>query len=84
MESKGAIIAGIVFVFGSFILMIVLLVYESYKTKKQREMVATVQTVPNVAPAVARQDFSVYKTIVGDEGREMVQIPEGPFTMGSD
>lgn len=84
MESKGALIAGIVFVFGSFIMMIVLLVYESYKTKKQREMVATVQTVPQVAPAAARRDFSVYQTIMGDEGREMVQIPEGPFTMGSD
>ncbi len=84
MESKGALIAGIVFVFGSFIMMIVLLVYESYKTKRQQEMVATVQTVPKAAPTAVRQDFSVYKTIVGDEGREMVQIPEGPFTMGSD
>ena len=25
----------------------------------------------------------MYKTKMGDEGREMVQIPEGPFTMGS-
>jgi formylglycine-generating enzyme required for sulfatase activity len=25
----------------------------------------------------------MYKTRMGDEGREMVQIPEGPFTMGS-
>lgn len=25
----------------------------------------------------------MYKTKTGDEGREMVQIPEGPFTMGS-
>ena len=25
----------------------------------------------------------MYKTKIGDEGREMVQIPEGPFTMGS-
>ncbi len=32
------------------------------------------------APA---QDYSMYKTKMGDEGREMVQIPEGPFTMGS-
>lgn len=25
----------------------------------------------------------MYKTKIGDEGREMVQVPEGPFTMGS-
>ncbi len=25
----------------------------------------------------------MYKTKMGDEGREMVQIPEGPFIMGS-
>jgi formylglycine-generating enzyme required for sulfatase activity len=28
------------------------------------------------------QDFSMYKTLVGDDNREMVEIPEGPFTMG--
>ena len=31
MENKGVLIAAIAFVFGSFILMIVGLVYESYK-----------------------------------------------------
>ena len=25
----------------------------------------------------------MYKTKIGDEGREMVQVPEGPFIMGS-
>ena len=28
------------------------------------------------------QDFSMYKTLIGDDKREMVEIPEGPFTMG--
>jgi formylglycine-generating enzyme required for sulfatase activity len=37
---------------------------------------------PAVSKPVA-QDFSMYKTRVGDEGREMVQVPAGPFTMGS-
>ena len=30
------------------------------------------------------RDFSVYETIVGDDGREMVLIPEGVFTRGSE
>lgn len=84
MESNKVLIGAIVFVFGSFIMMIVMLVYETYKSKKALE------AMPAGQPAKARvlqplplQDFSMYKTIVSNEGREMVEIPEGPFTMGS-
>lgn len=83
MENRGVLIGSIVFVFASFILMIVGLVYESYKTKKQRELVASIVTEKRPVVAAAPRDFSVYKTISGDDGREMVEIPEGPFTMGS-
>src|SRR2546426_9853891 len=84
MENKGVLIAAIAFVFGSFILMIVGLVYESYKAKQQRELVASLQSESRPVATVAPQDdYSVYKTMVGDDGREMAQIPEGPFTMGS-
>jgi len=83
MENKGVLIGSIIFVFASFALMIGLLVHESYKVKEQRKVLASIKTEHKaVAPAAAR-DFSMYKTLVGDEGREMVQIPEGPFTMGS-
>lgn len=86
MENRGVLIGSIVFVFGSFILMIVMLVYESYKAKQQREsMVSSFQNAkPKVMKPVVVQDFSMYKTILGNEGREMVEIPEGPFTMGND
>jgi formylglycine-generating enzyme required for sulfatase activity len=83
MENKGVLIGSIIFVFASFALMIGLLVHESYKVKKQRELLATVKTERRPAAAAAARDFSMYKTLMGDEGREMVQIPEGPFTMGS-
>lgn len=83
MENRGVLIGAIGFVFASFILMIVGLVYESYKAKQQRELVASIQTESRPVATVAPQDFSLYKTVVGDDGREMVQIPEGPFTMGS-
>jgi formylglycine-generating enzyme required for sulfatase activity len=83
MENKSVLIGSIVFVFASFALMIGLLVHESFKAKQQRELLASVKSEQRpVATAVVR-DFSMYKTLVGDEGREMVQIPEGPFTMGS-
>ncbi|MBI3603143.1 MAG: formylglycine-generating enzyme family protein [Nitrospirae bacterium] len=83
MENRGVLIGSIVFVFAAFILMIVGLVYESYKAKKQRELVASIVTEHKPVVAVAPRDFSMYKIVMGEDGREMVQIPEGPFTMGS-
>lgn len=85
MENKGVLIGAIAFVFASFILMIVGLVYESYKARKQRDLAESVAAT-EVQPVkmAAPQDYSMYKTLIGDEGREMVQIPGGPFTMGSD
>jgi formylglycine-generating enzyme len=84
MENRGVLIGSIVFVFASFILMIGGLVYESYKAKQMKVLASSIKsearpTVGKVAP----QDYSMYKTKTGDEGREMVQVPEGPFIMGS-
>lgn len=83
MEHKGVLIGSIIFVFASFILTIGGLVYESYKAKQLRELAATIKTVSKPAELVPARDFSIYKTLVGDDGRDMVQIPEGPFIMGS-
>ncbi|MGH7233460.1 MAG: formylglycine-generating enzyme family protein [Nitrospiraceae bacterium] len=83
MENKGVLIGSIIFVFTSFILMIVGLVYESYKAKQQRQLVASIVTEKKPVAVVVPRDFSMYKTIAGDDGREMVEVPEGPFTMGS-
>jgi len=83
MENKGVLIGAIVFVFGSFILMIVGLVYEDYKAKQMRHLAASIKTETKPTVAAAPKDFTIYKTINGDDGREMVQIPEGPFWMGS-
>lgn len=83
MENKGVLIGSIIFVFASFLLMIGLLVNESFKAKQQRELLTSVKTEHRPVATAAVRDFSMYKTLVGDEGREMVQIPEGPFTMGS-
>jgi formylglycine-generating enzyme len=84
MENRGVLIGGIVFVFGAFILMISLLVYESYKAKQMKALAASIKTEARPAPTSAPSlDYSMYKTKIGDEGRDMVQVPEGPFIMGS-
>ena len=84
MENRGVLIGSIVFVFASFILMIGGLVYESYKAKQMKLLASSIKSEARPAVGkVAPQDYSMYKMKTGDEGREMDQIPEGPFTMGS-
>ena len=83
MENKGVLWGSIVFVFASFIFMIAALLFESYKAKQNRELAASIRTETRASSSSVAGDFSVYKTLVGDDGREMVLVPEGPFTMGS-
>jgi len=84
MENRGVLIGSIIFVFASFFLMIGMMLWESNKAYKMKELAKSIKTesqpTANAGPA---QDYSMYKTRIGDEGREMVHIPEGPFTMGS-
>lgn len=84
MENRGVLIGSIIFVFASFILMMVMLIYETYKGQEEVDrLVSKAQkTKPRFIEPVKVQDFSMYRTMVGNEGREMVEIPEGPFTMG--
>jgi formylglycine-generating enzyme len=84
VENKGVLIGSIAFVFGSFFLMVGLLVYESYKANQMKQLAMSIKSEARpVAADASLKDYSMYKTKIGDEGREMVQIPEGPFTMGS-
>jgi len=84
MENRGVLIGAIAFVFGSFLLMISLLVYESYKSKQMKALASSIKTEARPAPSSTPSlDYSMYKTKIGDEGRDMVQVPEGPFIMGS-
>ncbi len=44
MDNKGVLIGSIIFVFGSFILMIGMMLWESNKAYKMKELARTVQT----------------------------------------
>jgi formylglycine-generating enzyme required for sulfatase activity len=49
-----------------------------------KALAASIKTEARPAPTSAPSlDYSMYKTKIGDEGRDMVQVPEGPFIMGS-
>lgn len=83
MENQRVLIGSILFVFGSFIMMIVMLIVMTYKGKADLEELSAGQLANvRVLQSMPTQDFSMYKIFVGDDDREMVEIPEGPFTMG--
>lgn len=52
---------------------------ENKDAEMRKRQAATKQTTVD-----DNRDFSIYETIVGDDGREMILIPEGVFTRGSD
>ncbi|MCS6898053.1 MAG: formylglycine-generating enzyme family protein [Nitrospira sp.] len=84
MENRGVLYGSIFFVFASFFGLIGMLVYESHKANEMKELAKTIASdTQSTKASSASQDYSMYKTKVGDEGREMVYIPEGPFVMGS-
>jgi sulfatase modifying factor 1 len=79
---KDALYWGIIAAFGSFVLMIVWMVYDVWKTERvQRQLEAV--AVTEEPSKVEEKDFSRIKTIKGKDGKEMVWIQEGPFPMGS-
>ena len=83
MENNKVLWGSIIFVFASFIGMIVLFIYETSKSKREMEAFsAGLPAKARVLQPMPTQDFSMYKTLVGDDNREMIEIPEGPFTMG--
>ncbi len=64
------------------ILTMVALIIESGKSKKVAETARQIKTEKTVVPDMKAVDYSAYKTLVGGDGREMVLIPAGAFTMG--
>ncbi len=83
-NQKTLIIGSIAFIVICAILMVVTLVWEAMKLDRQRPLlVQAEENVPRPEPEPP-VDYSRFPTIVGDDERTMVLIPEGFFHMGSD
>jgi formylglycine-generating enzyme required for sulfatase activity len=83
-NQKTLIIGSIAFIVICAILMVVTLVWEAMKLDRQRPLLVQAEEnvpLPEPEPPV---DYSRFQTIVGDDERTMVLIPEGFFHMGSD
>ena len=74
------IITGVMLFF--VILMAVALVVESRKSQRIRKAAESAQISEEDFVDVPTVDFSAYEIIAGGDGREMVLIPSGSFTMG--
>ncbi len=78
------IIGSIAFVVICAILMVVTLVWEAIKLDRQKPLLVQAQEHAPHSEPEQKVDYSGFPTIIGDDDRTMVLIPEGFFQMGSD
>ncbi|MFQ5450681.1 MAG: formylglycine-generating enzyme family protein [Nitrospinaceae bacterium] len=74
---------GIIGCFAIAVLFLLIIIWEIKKSidydKKMQKLAVKVKEVE----VQDNRDFSIFETIVGDDGREMILVPEGVFTRGS-
>lgn len=75
---------GIIFCFVVTLLFTLVIVWEIKKSITYDEKMRRVEAKFRKATVADNRDFTIYETLIGDDGREMVLIPEGVFTRGSD
>jgi sulfatase modifying factor 1 len=82
MKDKWLMI-GVAATFLGFFLMFISMMVLSRHSAKNRDLLANAPANEPTVAAPVTDTYDLYKTIVGEDGRELVEIPEGPFKMGS-
>ncbi|CCQ91770.1 conserved hypothetical protein [Nitrospina gracilis 3/211] len=82
MSDKNLVIA-VIACFAVAIAFFLVIVWEINKSIKFDRKVRTEQAQQKQITIDDNRDFSIYETLVGDDGREMVLVPEGVFSRGS-
>ena len=70
--------------FAIAVLFILVIVWEIKKSIDHGKKVRQLATNATASVVDDNRDFSIYQSIVGDDTREMILVPEGVFTRGSD
>lgn len=83
MKDKKLMIA-IICCFAITILFLLVIVWEIKKSIDHDEKVKAMAKKVESTVIGDNRDFSIFETLVGDDGREMVLVPEGIFTRGED
>lgn len=82
MSDKNLVIA-VIACFAIAIAFFLVIVWEINKSIKFSREVRQEQDKQKQVTIEDNRDFSIYETFVGDDGREMILVPEGVFTRGS-
>ena len=83
MKDKNLMI-GVIACFAISVLFILVIVWEIKKSIDYDDKVRRLASKANTSIVEDNRDFSIYQSFVGDDLREMILVPEGVFTRGSD
>ncbi|MDA0692199.1 MAG: formylglycine-generating enzyme family protein [Nitrospinae bacterium] len=83
MKDKNLMI-GIIGCFAITVLFLLVIIWEIKKSVDHDKVVAKLAVKAKNVEIDDNRDFSIFETLVGDDAREMILIPEGVFTRGSD
>jgi len=83
MKDKNLMI-GIIFCFAITVLFLFVIIWEIKQSIEHDQKVQKMAVKVKKVEVEDNRDFSIFETTIGDDGREMVLVPEGVFTRGSD
>ena len=83
MKNK-QLVFGVIFCFFISIIFLLVIVWEIKKSIEFDDKMRTIQEDTKLVTIDDNRDFSIYETLTGDDAREMILVPEGVFTRGSD
>ncbi len=78
------LVFGVIFCFFISMLFLLVIIWEIKKSIDFDEKMRSVQESTKQITIDDNRDFSIYETRIGDDAREMILVPEGVFTRGSD
>jgi formylglycine-generating enzyme required for sulfatase activity len=83
MNNKQLVI-GVIACFAISIVFLLVIIWEIKKSIDHDAKIRKMQAQTKQVTIEDNRDFSIYETLVGDDGREMILVPEGVFTRGSE
>jgi len=82
MRDKNLMVA-VIACFAISVVFIMVIVWEIKKSIDHDEKMQKLAVKAKNVEVEDNRDFSIYETLIGEDGREMILIPEGIFTRGS-
>jgi len=84
MKTNKQLMVGVILCFVVTLVFAGVIVWEIKKSIEHDKRMQKLEKKSRKARVDDNRDFSLYETVVGDDGREMILVPEGVFTRGSD